>query len=101
MELNQEWLQRACEAFDAATGQPRNAVAAAIEAYIAEMFKPGQVQMLEPLEAMPKRDYRAELWLGVAIAATTNRTGPGTPAEQANNAVRAFDKTFPPEPIHG
>ena len=46
MALNEEYLQRACEAFDAATGQPRNAVAAAIEAYLTEMFEPGQVQML-------------------------------------------------------
>ena len=53
MELNEECLQRACEAFDAATGQPRNAVAAAIEAYLAEMFKPGPMMTLEPLEAIP------------------------------------------------
>ena len=93
MELNEEYLQRACEAFDAATGQPRNAVAAAIEAYLAEMFKPGQVQMLEPLEAIPKRDYRKEVW----IAALT--TGNGAP--WADQVLAHFDKTFPQEPTHG
>ena len=96
MELNKGWLTKARERFYD-TGD----VGAAVEVYLAEMFKPGPMTTLEPLEAIPQRDYRKELWLGVAIAATTNRTGPGTPAEQANNAVRAFDKTFPPEPTHG
>ena len=90
MELNQEWLQRACEAFDAATGQPRNAVAAAIEAYLAEMFKPGDLIVGE---AIPQRDYRKEVW----IAALT--TGNGAP--WADQVLAHFDKTFPPEPTHG
>ena len=90
MELNQEWLQRACEAFDAATGQPRNAVAAAIEAYLAEMFKPGDLIVGE---AIPQRDYRKEVW----IAALT--TGNGAP--WADQVLAHFDNTFPPEPTHG
>ena len=90
MELNQEWLQRACEAFDAATGQPRNAVAAAIEAYLDEMFKPGDLIVGE---AIPQRDYRKEVW----IAALT--TGNGAP--WADQVLAHFDKTFPPEPTHG
>lgn len=90
MELNQEWLQRACEAFDAATGQPRNAVAAAIEAYLAEMFKPGDLIVGE---AIPQRDYRKEVW----IAALT--TGNGAP--WADQVLAHFDKTFPQEPTHG
>ena len=90
MELNQECLQRACEAFDAATGQPRNAVAAAIEAYLAEMFKPGDLIVGE---AIPQRDYRKEVW----IAALT--TGNGAP--WADQVLAHFDKTFPPEPTHG
>ena len=90
MELNEECLQRACEAFDAATGQPRNAVAAAIEAYLAEMFKPGDLIVGE---AIPQRDYRKEVW----IAALT--TGNGAP--WADQVLAHFDKTFPPEPTHG
>ena len=95
MELNQECLQRACEAFDAATGQPRNAVAAAIEAYLAEMFKPGPMMTLEPLEAIPQRDYRKELW----IAAYTNSQY--APASDAETALAYFDATFPREKPHG
>ena len=95
MELNQEWLQRACEAFDAATGQPRNAVAAAIEAYLAEMFKPGPMMTLEPLEAIPQRDYRKEL----RIAAYTGSQY--APSSDAENALAHFDATFPPGPTHG
>ena len=92
MELNQEWLQRACEAFDAATGQPRNAVAAAIEAYLAEMFKPGDLIVGE---AIPQRDYRKELW----IAAYTNSQY--APNFDAETALAYFDATFPREKPHG
>ena len=92
MELNQEWLQRACEAFDAATGQPRNAVAAAIEAYLAEMFKPGDLIVGE---AIPQRDYRKDLW----IAAYTNSQY--APASDAEKALAYFDATFPREKPHG
>lgn len=95
MELNQEWLQRACEAFDAATGQPRNAVAAAIETYLAEMIKPGPMMTLEPLEAIPQRDYRKELW----IAAYTNSQY--APNFDAETALAYFDATFPREKPHG
>lgn len=101
MELKEEWLDKAVKACMECRGSPENCIASAIETYLTEMFKPGQMMTLEPLETIPQRDYRKELWLGVAIAAATHRTGPGTPAEQANNAVRAFDKTFPPEPTHG
>ena len=92
MALNQEWLQRACEAFDAATGQPRNAVAAAIEAYLAEMFKPGDLIVGE---AIPQRDYRKDLW----IAAYTNSQY--APASDAEKALAYFDATFPREKPHG
>jgi len=97
MALNEEYLQRACEAFNAATGQPRNAVVAAIETYLAEMFKPGPMMTLEPLEAIPQRDYRKELWVGVATA-----MGELTIAfDRANEALAAFDKVFPKENNHG
>lgn len=103
MALNEEYLQRACEAFDAATGQPRNAIVAAIETYLAEMFKPGTVMTLEPLDAIPQRDYRKELWIGVATAVsgcdvTTELEAPG---HWANHTLAEFDKTFPQEKPHG
>ena len=96
MELNQEWLQRACEAFDAATGQPRNAVAAAIEAYLAEMFKPGDLIVGE---AIPQRDYRKELWIA-HWAAIDGKTKFEDAVCGTQKAVEAFDKFFS-EPTHG
>ena len=96
MELNQEWLQRACEAFDAATGQPRNAVAAAIEAYLAEMFKPGDLIVGE---AIPQRDYRKELWIA-HWAAIDGKTKFENAVCGTQKAVEAFDKFFS-EPTHG
>jgi hypothetical protein len=103
MALNEEYLQRACEAFDAATGQPRNAVVAAIETYIAEMFKPDKGMILEPLEAIPQRDYRKELWIGVAVAVANglNAVRNGIAFDRANEALAAFDKLFPKEHNHG
>lgn len=92
MELNEEYLQRACEAFDAATGQPRSAVVAAIKTYLAEMFKPCEGMMLEPLEAIPQRDYRKELWIEIF-------THEGL--KGANDALAKFDMTFPQENNHG
>jgi len=96
MELNEDYLQRACEAFDAAREthmQPRSAVVAAIETYLAEMFKPGPMVTLEPLEAIPQRDYRKELW--IAAFASEGRT------DRANQALADFDKTFPAENPNG
>ena len=103
MALNEEYLQRACEAFNAATGQPRNAVVAAIETYLAEMFKPGPMMTLEPLEAIPQRDYRKELWIGVAtvVANGLNAVRNGIAFDRANEALAAFDKVFPKENNHG
>lgn len=74
---------------------PRNAVVAAIETYLAEMFKPGPMMTLEPLEAIPQRDYRKEPW----IATYTNSQY--TPASDAENALAYFDATFPREKPHG
>ena len=96
MGLNEECLQRACEAFDAATGQPRNAVAAAIEAYLAEMFKPGDLIVGE---AIPQRDYRKELWIA-HWAAIDGKTKFENAVCGTQKAVEAFDKFFS-EPTHG
>ena len=94
MELNQEWVSKAQDAFDHSSSN-REGIAAAIEAYLAEMFKPGPMMTLEPLEAIPQRDYRKELW----IAAYTNSQY--TPASDAETALAYFDATFPREKPHG
>lgn len=94
MALNEEYLQRACEAFDAVRGahmNHRTAVIAAIEKYLAEMFKPGEMMTLEP--CVPARDYRKELWIGIRLQ--------DADIAQANAALADFDATFPPEPNHG
>ena len=93
MALNEEHLQRACEAFNAATGQPRNAVVAAIETYLAEMFKPDKGMILEPLEAIPQRDYRKDLWIAAYLENGSTR--------DAHIALEGFDQAFPKENNHG
>ena len=92
MELNQEWVSKAQDAFDHSPSN-REGIAAAIETYLAEMFKPGPMMTLEPLEAIPQRDYRKEVW----IAALT--TGNGAP--WADQVLAHFDKTFATEKPHG
>ena len=102
MELNQEWLAKAKQVSYNYTGHPSDAVAAAIETYLAEMFKPDKVTEL-PLDAIPQRDYRKELWIGVATAVsgcdvTTEIQAPG---HWANRTLAEFDKIFPKEHNHG
>lgn len=102
MELNQEWVSKAQDAFDHSSSN-REGIAVAIETYIAEMFKPGTVMTLEPLEAIPQRDYRKELWIGVATAVsgcdvTTEVQAPG---HWANRTLAEFDKIFPKETTNG
>lgn len=92
MELNQEWLDKAYKAFNRYVSN-RGGIEAAIETYLAEMFKPDKGMILEPLEAIPQRDYRKELW----IAALT--TGNGAP--WADQVLAHFDKTFPQETNRG
>lgn len=103
MELNQEWLAKAKQVSYNYTGHPSDAVAAAIETYLTEMFKPGPMMTLEPLEAIPQRDYRKELWIGVATAVANglNAVRNGVAFDRANEALAAFDKIFPKEHNHG
>ena len=95
MELNQEWVSKAQDAFDHSSSN-REGIAAAIEAYLAEMFKPGDLIVGE---AIPQRDYRKELWIAHWAAIDGE-----TPFEDAvcgtQKAVEAFDKFFS-EPTHG
>lgn len=102
MELNQEWVSKAQDAFDHSSSN-HEGIAAAIETYIAEMFKPGTMMTLEPLDAIPQRDYRKELWIGVATAVANglNAVRNGVAFDRANEALAAFDKIFPKEHNHG
>ena len=92
MKLTSEQLDRAYRTFNNFDGGSKDSLGAAIEEFIDTLFTPGQVTEL-PLEAIPQRDYRKEVW----IAALT--TGNGAP--WADQVLAHFDKTFPPEPTHG
>ena len=94
MELNQEWLTKArSRQKDFLDVGSKYALTAAIETYLAEMFKPGQVQMLEPLEVIPQRDYRKELWIAAYLENGRTR--------DAHIALEGFDQAFPKENHHG
>ena len=93
MELNHEALDKALCAFNLHPGDQKSSFIVAIETYLTEMFKPGPMMTLEPLEAIPQRDYRKEVW----IAALT--TGNGAP--WADQVLAHFDKTFATEKPHG
>ena len=98
MELNQEWVSKAQDAFDHSPSN-REGITAAIETYLAEMFKPGPMMTLEPLEAIPQRDYRKELWIA-HWAAIDGKTKFEDAVCGTQKAVEAFDKFFS-EPTHG
>ena len=93
MALDENMFRVALDAYYGDTGSVEDGIRKAIEAYLAEMSKPGQVMTMEPLEAIPRRDYRKELW--IAAFASEGRT------DRANQALAEFDKTFLPEPTHG
>lgn len=93
MELNQEWLDKAVKACMECLGSPENCIASAIETYLTEMFKPGPMMTLEPLEAIPQRDYRKELWIGVQLKFGSSK--------HADDALADFDTRFHKEPTHG
>lgn len=103
MELNQDTFHRALTAYYSDTGSVEDGIRKAIEAYLTEMFKPGLMMTLEPLEAIPQRDYRKELWIGVATAVANgpNAVRNGVAFDRANEALAAFDKIFPKEYNHG
>ena len=90
MELNQEWVSKAQDAFDHSPSN-REGIAAAIETYLTEMFKPGPMMTLEPLEAIPQRDYRKEAWIAAMPV--------GGPA-YADKVLADFDATFSHEPTN-
>ena len=92
MALDENRFRVALDAYYGDTGTVEDGIRKAIETYLAEMFKPGSVQMLEPLEAIPQRDYRKEAWIAAI--------GQGNP-DYANLVLQHFDATFPPGPTNG
>ena len=102
MELNQEWLAKArSRQMDFLDAGSQYALTAAIETYLAEMFKPSQVMTVGSLEAIPQRDYRKELWIDVATATAAHATQGFQPASWADETLKAFDTAFPQEPTNG
>ena len=100
MTLDENMFRVALAVYYNDTGTVEDGMRKAIDAYLAEMLKPGQVQTLE---AIPQRDYRKELWLGVAtaVARSEGARDRAAPGAWANCALADFDKTFPAEPTNG
>ena len=92
MALDENMFRVALAAYCGGTGTVEDGIRKAIEVYLAEMFKPGSIQMLEPLEAIPQRDYRKEAWIAAI--------GQGNP-DYANLVLQHFDATFPAGPTNG
>lgn len=103
MALDENMFRVALAAYCGGTGTVEDGIRKAIEAYLAEMFKPGQVMTMEPLEVIPQRDYRKELWLDVAtaVARSDGARDRAAPGEWADRALANFDKTFPAGPTNG
>lgn len=83
MSLDKNAFEKAVQAFYA-NGEM---LEFAIEAYLEELFKPGQLVVGEAIQ--PARDFRKELW--IAEYASGGR-------DDANEALAEFDKTFPKDP---
>lgn len=92
--LNQAALDAAYRAFVAHPGASRPSVEAAIEAYLAEVFKPGELIVGGAIE--PQRDYRKELWADVAIAVarSDSATSKYAPGDFADTTLAKFDAQF-------
>ena len=96
MDLNHEALDKALYAFNRHPGDQKSSFIVAIEAYLTEMFKPGDLIVGE---AIPQRDYRKELWI-THWAAIDGKTKFEDAVCGTQKAVEAFDKFFS-EPTHG
>lgn len=98
MKLTPEQLARAYRTFINFDGNSKDSLGAAIEEFIDTLFTPGQVMEL-PLEAIPQRDYRKELWIA-HWAAIDGKTKFEDAVCGTQKALEAFDKFFS-EPTHG
>lgn len=92
--LNEVAFVKACTAYGDCQGAWEDRLDAAIEAYLAEVFKPGELVVGEAVE--PQRDCRKELWMGVAIAVarSDNATKLESPTRWADQVLADFDKRF-------
>ena len=92
--LNRDALRHAFAAFDNCIGDDDLCVEAAIEAYLAEVFKPGELIVGEAIK--PQRDYRKELWADVAIAVarSDSATSKYAPGDFADTTLAKFDAQF-------
>jgi len=86
MTLNKEWLAKAGAAYARHQGDSDLSLEVAIETYLAELFRPGELIVGEPIQ--PQRDYRKELWFEVYLKSAN------MPETSAERAVDAFDKFF-------
>lgn len=91
---NEVAFNKACIAYASGSGGWEERLKAAIEAYLAEAFRPGELVIGEASE--PQRDYRKELWIGVAIAVarSDSTTSEFSPGNFANTALAKFDAQF-------
>lgn len=89
--LNEAAFNKACIAYADSDGGWEERLKSAIETYMAEIFKPGELIVGEAIE--PQRDYRKELWIAhwVSVPATTTYS---KAVETSQRAVRAFDEFF-------
>ena len=92
--LNEAAFNKACITYADDDGGWEERLKSAIETYMAEIFKPGELFVGEAIE--PQRDYRKELWVGVAIAvarsdSTTSKYASG---DFADTALAKFDAQF-------
>ena len=89
MELDQKALDKAVQAYYDNDVSIDSAVADSIKVYLAEMMRPGELVVSEPIQ--PQRDYRKELWIATSVSHT------GTAiinVEYCKTVVRGFDEFF-------
>lgn len=98
MELNEATFRSALDAYYEHQGPVEGGIRKAIETYLTKMGAQEQT-----LEAIPQRDYRKELWLGVAtaVARSEGARDRAAPGAWADRALADFDATFPQEKPHG
>jgi hypothetical protein len=87
MSLDKDKLAKALAAYEDHDGGVYGGIEAAIEAYLEDMFKPGEMIVGEAVQ--PARDYRKELWIEIVCSKSTL---------VANQTLAEFDKTFPKDP---
>lgn len=102
MDLDISAMRKAIQAYHNAPGGCEDGIRAAIAIYLTNtQLTSGELIVGESLPL--QRDYRKELWIGVATAVANglNAFRNGIAFDRANEALAAFDKVFPKENHHG